>query len=125
MILIDYITANTDRHWSNFAVIRNAETLKTKYLAPIFDNGAALFLKIPTREIKDTNNKLLCQSFRRTQKENIKLVSDYTLLQHSKAGSLIDIINDVYKNNDDIEDGRKTMIIKYIQQRINAAVKRR
>ena len=43
MFTCDYILANQDRHWRNFGVIRNVETLEFTRLAPIFDNGTSLW----------------------------------------------------------------------------------
>lgn len=43
MLLMDYITTNTDRHWSNFGVLRNPDTLKYTSIAPIYDNGNSMF----------------------------------------------------------------------------------
>ena len=28
MIIIDYLTMNDDRHWGNFGILRNSETLE-------------------------------------------------------------------------------------------------
>lgn len=39
MLAIDYVTVNDDRHYGNFGLIRNAETLEVIKMAPIFDNG--------------------------------------------------------------------------------------
>ena len=43
MFTCDYILANQDRHWRNFGVIRNVETLEFTRIAPIFDNGTSLW----------------------------------------------------------------------------------
>ena len=43
MFTCDYILANQDRHWRNFGVIRNVETLEFTRFAPIFDNGTSLW----------------------------------------------------------------------------------
>ena len=43
MIVLDYIIANTDRHYGNFGVIRNADTLEWIGAAPIFDSGTSLW----------------------------------------------------------------------------------
>lgn len=45
MFTCDYILANQDRHWRNFGVIRNVETLEFTRLAPIFDNGTSLWCR--------------------------------------------------------------------------------
>lgn len=39
----DYVLANRDRHWRNFGVMRNVETLRGTRLAPVFDTGSCLW----------------------------------------------------------------------------------
>ncbi len=41
-IVCDDVMANTDRHWRNFGVVRNVETLTCR-IAPIFDTGTSLW----------------------------------------------------------------------------------
>lgn len=43
MMLMDYITTNSDRHWSNFGILRDPNTLKYISIAPIYDNGNSMF----------------------------------------------------------------------------------
>lgn len=48
----DFVLANRDRHYRNFGVIRNVETLEVTRLAPVFDTGSCLwsdaeFLDVP------------------------------------------------------------------------------
>lgn len=38
MICLDYLIANEDRHWNNFALLRNSETLEYVGLAPLYDH---------------------------------------------------------------------------------------
>ncbi|MDR1775503.1 MAG: hypothetical protein LBS17_03485 [Actinomycetes bacterium] len=42
MLVCDYLLANTDRHYNNFGLIRNVETLKFTRPAPVFDTGNSL-----------------------------------------------------------------------------------
>jgi hypothetical protein len=42
MIVCDYLIANSDRHYRNFGIIRNVETLKCR-MAPLFDSGTSLW----------------------------------------------------------------------------------
>lgn len=44
MLLIDYILGNEDRHWGNFGILRNINTLEFVDTAQIFDNGNALWI---------------------------------------------------------------------------------
>ena len=42
MVLLDYLLVNEDRHFNNFGIIRDADTLKWLDVAPIFDSGESL-----------------------------------------------------------------------------------
>ena len=43
MFVCDFILANHDRHYRNFGLIRNVETLAYTRMAPIYDTGACLW----------------------------------------------------------------------------------
>jgi len=120
MILIDYLTANTDRHWSNFGVIRNSETLQAVRLAPIYDNGASLFAKTPTVKIKEINSNLKCQSFKNSQKENIKQVNNFSLLENKNIDSLVELVKNGY-DEQYVDQKRSEEIAKNIEIRISDA----
>lgn len=52
MFACDFVLANRDRHYRNFGLIRNVETLQVTRLAPVFDTGSCLwsnaeFLEVP------------------------------------------------------------------------------
>lgn len=52
MFAADFVVANRDRHYRNFGVVRNVETLQVTRLAPVFDTGSCLwsnaeFLEVP------------------------------------------------------------------------------
>ena len=42
--MIDFILSGRDRHWNNFGVLRDSDTLKFVKMAPIFDSGKCLFV---------------------------------------------------------------------------------
>lgn len=44
-IMVDFIITNTDRHFSNFGVLRDPDTLKFVCAAPIYDSGNSMFYK--------------------------------------------------------------------------------
>jgi hypothetical protein len=51
MFACDYVLANRDRHWRNFGVMRDVETLRGTRLAPIFDTGSCLWSDVPQLEL--------------------------------------------------------------------------
>lgn len=42
MLLLDFIMGNIDRHFNNFGVLRNSDTLEFTDVAPLFDTGSSL-----------------------------------------------------------------------------------
>ena len=47
MFALDYILANSDRHLNNFGIIFDAESMRAKRGAPIFDTGNSLWFDKP------------------------------------------------------------------------------
>lgn len=54
MLVCDYLIANTDRHWRNFGLIRNIDTLEFR-IAPLFDDGNSLWHSAPLRSLQAGN----------------------------------------------------------------------
>ncbi|MGN0099198.1 MAG: excisionase [Candidatus Methanomethylophilaceae archaeon] len=48
MLIVDYLICNYDRHYNNFGIIRDPETLEWMGPAPIFDSGASLGCNVST-----------------------------------------------------------------------------
>ena len=51
MFVGDFILANRDRHYRNFGLIRNVETLEVTRLAPVFDTGSCLWSDVELLEV--------------------------------------------------------------------------
>ncbi|NHM15964.1 excisionase [Eggerthellaceae bacterium zg-887] len=51
MFAADFVLANRDRHYRNFGVIRNVETLEVVRLAPVFDSGSCLWSNVELLEL--------------------------------------------------------------------------
>lgn len=54
MICLDFLIANEDRHWNNFALLRNSDTLEYMGLAPLYDHEYSMgdLLIFKTRTFK-------------------------------------------------------------------------
>jgi len=120
MIVIDYLIGNTDRHWSNFGVIRNSDTLQVERLAPLYDHGASFFPKTHHLDIIGENTNLKCQSFKKTQAENLKLVKDFSWLNKDSLKILPDIVKTELNKNKYGSEKRTEIIIKSIRNRIDS-----
>ena len=75
-ILTDFVLTNTDRHLNNFGVLRNSRTLKFVRMAPIFDSGNSMFWDAPRLPERSNCTEITVNSFRKTEAELLKLVTD-------------------------------------------------
>ena len=106
MMVIDYLIANTDRHWGNFGFIRDANTLEWKGFAPIFDSGNSLWF-----DKRSTIEPALSETFEKTQNEQIKLVTDLSWYKAIPRKELAKIIKDTLDKHLFMDEQRKAMII--------------
>lgn len=93
MIVLDYIIANEDRHFNNFGLLRDANTLEWIGAAPIFDSGTSLWYnKSASRFI---SSDIICKPFKKTHGEQLRLVSSFDWLDISKLNGIEDEILNV------------------------------
>lgn len=94
MIVLDYIIANEDRHFNNFGVLRNAETLEWLGFAPIYDSGSSLgYDKMPAQ--MRSEKEVVCKPFKNHHAEQIKLVSDFGWIDFDKLSDTKELIESV------------------------------
>lgn len=96
MIVLDYIIANEDRHFNNFGLIRNAETLEWIGAAPIFDSGSSLgYDKLPEQIL---NGKGIdCKPFKPNHEEQLSLVTSYAWIDFDSLKNIEEDIRNVFK----------------------------
>jgi len=80
MIVLDFIIANTDRHYNNFGLIRDADTLEWLSVAPIYDSGTSMWCRSLHEDIEPLSEKIGSKPFRSRHAEQIKLVRDFSWL---------------------------------------------
>ena len=94
MIVLDYIIANEDRHFNNFGILRDAETLEWIGFAPIYDSGSSLgYDKMPPQICSE--KEVICKPFKNHHMEQLKLVSDFSWIDFRRledAGGLIESV---------------------------------
>lgn len=92
MLMTDFLITNTDRHWENFGVLRDPNTLKFLSLTPIFDSGTAMFCDDPFAKTRirllNTGVHGICAS----QQENLELVHDKTVVDATKLPTTKEIV---------------------------------
>ena len=52
MMVFDALIYNTDRHLTNFGVLRNSRTGELLDMAPVFDNGRSLFFNLAFDQVE-------------------------------------------------------------------------
>ena len=97
MIVLDYIIANEDRHFNNFGLLRDANTLEWLGAAPIFDSGTSLWYDRLTSRIPI--NGVNCKPFKKTHGEQLKLVSSLEWFEASKLDGIEDEILEVFSDD--------------------------
>lgn len=97
MIVLDYIIANEDRHFNNFGLLRDANTLEWLGAAPIFDSGTSLWYNKLTARILASG--IICKPFKKTHGEQLKLVSSLEWFEASKLDGIEDEILEVFSDD--------------------------
>ena len=114
MIVVDYIIANEDRHFNNFGLLRNAETLEWIGAAPIFDSGTSLWYNCSEEQIAFADIK--CKPFRKKHSEQIKLVSDLSRYDFSKLDGIENDIRSILCSQN---HERTELIVQSVISRVN------
>ena len=128
MILLDFITANTDRHYNNFAFLRNSNTLKWKGLAPIYDTGTSMFNTKATEELKffesTDSQKIEAKPFYTKQQKQLESFSTIIALQEINFDSLKDIpdfYSDLLSLNKKVSEERRKLLTVQLKRRTEHA----
>ncbi len=120
MIVLDYIIANEDRHFNNFGLLRDANTLEWIGAAPIFDSGTSLWYDTSARGISTYD--IPCKPFKKKHGEQLRMVSSFEWLDISKLyGVEDDILNILCEDNavQYVEVERAKAIAAEIRKRID------
>lgn len=122
MIVCDYILANYDRHYRNFGAIRNINNLKWEKIAPIYDNGSALWATTPTQLIGAPYKS---KPFKSDAESQLKLVNDLSWLNQDKLLGFENIICEVLSENPLMDELRISAIANQVKRRIEKVLMRK
>ncbi|MDR1136590.1 MAG: HipA domain-containing protein [Clostridiales Family XIII bacterium] len=117
MLTVDFLIANTDRHFNNFGAIRNAETLEWIGAAPVFDCGASMYYDRLTELINPRlpgESKPFCPS----HDEQIKLVTDFGWLSMESMHGIDEEYSDILKGSEYIDGARRANLCSAIETRV-------
>ena len=125
-ILTDFVLMNTDRHLNNFGILRDSQTLKFVRMAPIFDSGNSMFWDYPRLPERSDCTEITVNSFRKTEAELLKLVTDRSRVHMDLLPSREEI-EKLYAKDDSIAfvdsiltgyEKKKTMLERFVEKSI-------
>ena len=115
MIVCDYIIANKDRHFNNFGVIRDVNTLKFIGVAPIFDNGCSLWYDENDMYVGEF---FLTKPFEEYEKKQLSLVKKLEWLDMSKLEDFPNEVKIILSMDKLLSKERINKIVDQIKLRI-------
>lgn len=120
MITLDYIIANEDRHFNNFGLLRNADTLEWIGMAPIYDSGSSLgYDKLPAQ--MKSEKDVGCKPFKNHHPEQLQLVQSFDWLDLSKLHDVEDMIRGTLTQDTDenyLDEFRIDAVVNAVKRRI-------
>jgi len=118
MMVLDYLILNHDRHFKNFGILRNSQTLNSIEAAPIFDSGSSLFcedgaafITLPERA------KMRTECFDSLDKQ-MDLINDYSWFNASKLDGFTTECKDLLLSVPSVEKERAEKITGVLEKRI-------
>ena len=115
-ILADFLITNTDRHFNNFGVLRDADTLEFIGPAPIFDSGNAMFWDCPRLEDVDLDD-ISVSSFRKKEHLLLRYVSDKKILDLSRLPGR-GFLEELYGKDETISEKRLGKMLELFQKKV-------
>ena len=124
MFTCDFILANHDRHYRNFGLIRNVETLQYTRMAPIYDTGACLYHDQFTLD-KRSDYEYTAKPFGRNgmaPENQLKLFHNFDWFDENKLSGFIKEAIAILSENPLMPDDRIRQIQRGLERNIACAV---
>lgn len=99
MIVCDDIIANHDRHWRNFGIVRNVETLACRP-APLFDSGSSLWCDVETSVLVKGERSFKSSQFYESPAKQMLLVDDLEWFDAAALDGFVDEAIGILSAND-------------------------
>ncbi len=118
MICTDFIIANEDRHFGNFGIVRDPESLEIKGFAPMFDNGTSLGSRSQTAWIENGYD-IRCKPFMKTHGEQIGLAGSFDWLNLDRLDGIEEFAMDVFHETGRLFDEYRAEVVSgFLSKRI-------
>ena len=117
MLAVDHIIANEDRHFGNFGLIRNPETLEFIDFAPIYDSGTSLCYNRVERQF----NRYETKPFYTNPNKQATLITSLDWLDKDNASQIFIDIEEVLAESVDngfMTSERVKQLISFIETKL-------
>jgi len=118
MMGLDFLIGNEDRHYGNFGILRNADTLEWLRMVPIFDNGNSLFFDRSNEELDNCGIDSLCKAFGNSNRLNLELLHYPEWYDKTKSDNIINIIKQGLSYNEKLLINRIDRIVDITKERL-------
>lgn len=117
-IQADFILTNYDRHLTNVAILRDADSLEFIRMAPIYDSGDSLFANKSVPENIKELRKLEINGFAKNETKLLDLVRNRFLLDINKLPSP-DYVREIYHKDEKISDRHIDKLVEWYKRKID------
>jgi hypothetical protein len=117
MLAFDFLIVNSDRHYYNFGVIRNSDTLEWLGPVPIFDCGSSLWYQSADNMI-DPELDMESKPFRSYHSDQIKLVKNFNWFHADNLYRCDEECEKILSGNVFVSKIRRDKICKALNKRI-------
>jgi hypothetical protein len=116
-IMTDFIISNSDRHFNNFGIIRDSNSLKWLSYAPLFDSGNSMFYKASYIPVDKSLLKLEVTSFLTKEVKLLSYVTDRSLVDVKLLPSDNELYNLLCKDKN-VKDETNQRLVKAYNKKI-------
>lgn len=120
MITCDDILANYDRHWRNFGIVRNVNTLECRP-APLFDSGSSLWCNVSLDALMAGEHSFSSAQFHPSPAKQMLLVDDLSWFSSEAMDGFVDEAIGILSGNEAITP-RLPYIRKAVTWRVNRMI---
>lgn len=117
-IMTDFILSNTDRHLSNVAILRDAESLDFLQMAPIYDSGKSFFVGSAVKSLEKDLLDVKVSSFASKELKLLSYVQDRSLVDIDKLPPA-SFIQEMYRKDSKIEPERIRRIVECYERKVD------
>ena len=118
MLVIDHIMANNDRHYNNFSILRDPDTLEVLGFAPIYDTGSSLGYDVPAADIGKMS--IRGRTFKAELDRQLHLLGDTEWLDLSRLEGIGNYASRLMGRSDTISAERLDAVVGLLESRISS-----